>query len=59
MRIFLIVFFIAGMFGSLTKAVQLMFKSYPRTETFSLGEDCARLVEAVAFTMWAAYLIWK
>ena len=59
MRVFLIIFFIGGLFGSIAKALQLMFKEYPRKETFSLGEDCARLVEGVAITMWAAYLIWK
>lgn len=58
MRVFLIVFFSFGLLNSFFKAISLMFKEYPRIEKFSLGEDCARLIEGVAFCGWAAYLLW-
>ena len=58
MRVFLVVFFALGLLNSFLKGVSLMFKEYPRVEKFSLGEDAAQLVEGVAVTMWAAYLLW-
>lgn len=58
MRVFIIIFFGLGMLNSLIKAIQLMFTEYPRIEKFSLGEDCARLVEGVVLCGWAAYLLW-
>jgi hypothetical protein len=57
-RVFLLVSFGFGLLGAIIKSMTLMFKEYPRVEKFTLGEDVARLVEGVAITMWAAYLLW-
>lgn len=58
MRIFVIVFFAMSAINSFLTALKLMFKDYPRVETFSVGEDAARLVEGVTISLIAAYILW-
>jgi hypothetical protein len=57
-KTFLVVFFIFSLFGAIVRAVKVMSVSYPRMETFSLGEDCMRVLESTVIAAWAAYLLW-
>jgi hypothetical protein len=58
MRVFLVVFFALSLFNAIVRAVKAMFESYPRMESFSLGEDCMRVLESTVIAAWAAYLLW-
>jgi hypothetical protein len=58
MRVFLVVFFALSLFNAIVRAVKAMLESYPRMESFSLGEDCMRVLESTVIAAWAAYLLW-
>jgi hypothetical protein len=58
MRPLVLIIFGMWVVGALIKMGRLVICDYPRINKISLGEDCAALVESVAFALVAAYLLW-
>lgn len=59
MRTFIIVSFVLAVIGWFFKALRVMFSTYPRHETFSLGEDLLSVIESVVWALIAGFLLWR
>ena len=58
MRIFILVSFWLFVLTIFLRVIVLMGSDYPRTQTYKLGTDIVRLLEAIGFAIWAAIVLW-
>jgi hypothetical protein len=57
MRTFVLVSFVGGCLGVLVRALVITVKDYPRSLTYSKGEDVLYLLLSVGVSVWAGVLL--
>ena len=58
MSTYVYVSFICGIIGITLRGLILALARYPRKSETSVGSDCVVLITSIAFTLWAAYLLY-